>query len=150
MNLFLRPAAPVDLDQAYNIHKAAMRPHVEPIWGWDETEQRRRFGAVFAHRPMQIIEQNSEAVGLLCVEDRLEELVLETIELLPESQGHGVGTDLIRDLLRQAGERRIPVTLQVFHNNPARRVYDRLGFRIYEETPTHVRMRWDPVTVAHK
>jgi ribosomal protein S18 acetylase RimI-like enzyme len=71
------------------------------------------------------------------------ELFLGSIELAPEAQRTGIGSSIIRSVLREASQRRVPVRLQVFRQNPARRLYQRLGFHVTGETPTHVEMVHD-------
>lgn len=36
----LQPATTADNEFCYRLHRAAMRPYVEAIWGWDEATQR--------------------------------------------------------------------------------------------------------------
>lgn len=59
---------------------------------------------------------------------------LETPELLVAvrrgSRGKGVGTSLMRELLKAAGQRFRAVSLSVWPENPAKRLYFRLGFEI--------------------
>jgi GNAT superfamily N-acetyltransferase len=63
------------------------------------------------------------------------------LRVLPGFQGQGWGTRILDDLLRQAKETGVPLTLQVLRVNAgARRLYERLGLRVIEETPTHYRM----------
>ena len=66
---------------------------------------------------------------------------MRTIEILPEYQNRGVGSAVIRDVLAQAQAEGLPVGLQVLKVNPARRLYERLGFNVVGETATHYLMR---------
>lgn len=67
------------------------------------------------------------------------------IALLPEAQGRGIGTQLIRDILRAAQQRRgVPVRLSVFVNNPAKALYARLGFEIVQTEDPRMLMQWTP------
>ena len=50
------------------------------------------------------------------------------IAVLPDYRGQGVGTDLLRRLLRSAGEVYRSVCLSVSVDNPAVRFYERAGF----------------------
>ena len=71
-------------------------------------------------------------------------LLIVDIALLPEMRGTGLGTAILTDLL--AAETR-PVQLQVERTNPARRLYERLGFALVEEQAIRVRMvRQPPAT----
>jgi GNAT superfamily N-acetyltransferase len=75
--------------------------YVELLWGWDEGVQRRLFDERFASRPFQVIQANGEDIGVLQLQDRPEEVVLDLIELLPAWQGKGIGTAVIRSLFAQ-------------------------------------------------
>ena len=136
----LRQATAQDEGRLYEIHGAAMRDHVEAVWGWDEADQRERFRAAFDPARISVIVSSGEPIGLLRVEQRAEEVFLASVELAPEVQRRGLGGDIVRSVLSEAAQRGVPVRLQVFHQNPARRLYERLGFHAVGETPTHVEM----------
>ena len=72
------------------------------------------------------------------------EVFLRFIEVLPEYQNQGVGTALIKSILDEAHPTGQPVGLQVLKVNPARSLYERLGFLTTGETATHYMMRTTP------
>jgi ribosomal protein S18 acetylase RimI-like enzyme len=139
----LRQATAEDEDLLYEIHRAAMHDHVGAVWGWDEADQRARFRAAFDPARISVITVAGQSVGLLRVDDRGDEVFLASVELVPEIQRRGVGGEIVRSVLTDAAERNIPVRLQVLRQNPARRLYERLGFRLVGETATHVEMVHD-------
>jgi predicted N-acetyltransferase YhbS len=47
----------------------------------------------------------------------------------PEARGQGVGEKLMRALIGEAARRGLGLCLSVWTANPARRLYERLGFR---------------------
>ena len=51
------------------------------------------------------------------------------IALLPDHRGRGIGARLLRDVLHEATAAGLPVRLSVERSNPARSLYERLGFR---------------------
>jgi ribosomal protein S18 acetylase RimI-like enzyme len=65
-------------------------------------------------------------------------MVLVVVEVLPEWQGQGIGTRVVSRVVQEAGG--VPVSLHVLKGNPARALYERLGFVIDGETATHVTM----------
>jgi ribosomal protein S18 acetylase RimI-like enzyme len=67
-------------------------------------------------------------------------LFLATVALLPEHQGRGIGTDLVNMVLAEGRRHNLPVRLQVLKVNRARKLYERLGFKAYGESETHVHM----------
>jgi len=64
--------------------------------------------------------------------------------VLPTHQNQRLGTNVMQGLLAAAREKQIPLSLQVLKVNPARTLYERLGFAVIGETPTHYQMRWTP------
>jgi predicted GNAT family acetyltransferase len=55
---------------------------------------------------------------------------LAGIQIVPDYQGQGIGTSIIKTILQEASERAVPVELRVNKDNPdAERLYARLGFR---------------------
>lgn len=119
-----------------------MRPYVEATWGWDEADQLTRFKASFEPSLRQIIELGDQPIGVLHVDVARSPIRLLSIQLLPAFQRQGHGTALIGEVLRQAKER--PVWLQVLKANPAKSLYQRLGFRVVGDTETHWEMLRDP------
>ena len=70
----------------------------------------------------------SQAVGALWADDGEQAIHVLDIAVLPCWRGQGIGTCCLQALLAAAGRRQLPVTLQVASDNPARRLYERLGF----------------------
>ena len=72
------------------------------------------------------------------------ELRLMDIALFPEWRGRGIGTQLIDDLVTEARQRRLLLSLHVEHSNPVRRLYERLGFVVAAEDAVNSRMELRP------
>lgn len=138
----LRPAEQADFAWAYELHKAALGEYVEQTWGWDEEAQQRLFADAFGRQPRQVIEVGGQAVGVLVVDEQRDELYLALIELLPAWQGSGLGTDILRYLLRRARQTQRPLTLHVLRANPrAAALYEREGLRVVDSEPVRLLMR---------
>jgi ribosomal protein S18 acetylase RimI-like enzyme len=91
-----------------------------------------------------IIEAAGTAVGRLYLGGDSEELRLIEISLLPERRGGGLGAAILRDVQAQARAEGRFVSLHVEPANPARRLYERLGFVAVESRPNAIRMEWRP------
>ena len=140
----LRAARQEDAGFLYGLLKATMREYVAQIWGWDEEWQQAYFREHFDPSQERVVVLEGQDIGVLAIEEREDELFLAKISILPEYQGQGIGTQLIESLLDRAFGRGLPVTLQVLKGNPARRLYERLGFVVVGETETHTLMEARP------
>jgi ribosomal protein S18 acetylase RimI-like enzyme len=141
MKYTLRPATSNDYDFLYELKVACLKEYVAATWGWDEAYQQQRFTNFFDPAAIQIIGVDGQNIGQLSVEDMGGELFLSGIYLSPEWQNQGLGTEIIKDVLSTAKASGQQVSLQVLKVNPARRLYERLGFSIFAETDTHFKMR---------
>jgi ribosomal protein S18 acetylase RimI-like enzyme len=144
VNITLRPVTRDDYDFLWALLVDTLRPYVEATWGWDEAYQRARFRDHFDPACQDIVLADGVAVGVFRVERREDSIFLSNIGITPAYQGRGIGTKLIQDLLEKATARGVPVELRVLKVNPARGLYERLGFAVIEEFETHWQMRWEP------
>ena len=144
----LRQATAADDQFCFRLNVAAMREYVESMYGWDEEAQRKYHAEWFDPDRLSIIEDDAgNAVGVLDVSDEGDHLYLSRIAVLPEAQGQGLGTSVLRELIGRGR----PVRLHVFtHNDRARRLYERLGFVVDHDAEREGRYsmhRPAPVTV---
>ena len=138
----LRRASESDKGFLYTLHCATMRGPIEKTWGWDEAWQRYDFEKRFEQYVVSIIEADGRDAGCLWVESSPDSIYLADFQVLPELQGRGIGTSVLRGLIAEATARGVPVELSVLHANPrARRLYERLGFTVVEEGNPFVRMQ---------
>ena len=121
--------------------------------GWDQKQIDDFLAMQFAaqhryyldHLPpseFNIIEGDGKPIGRLYVGDWEDDIRLIDIALLPDHRGLGIGSRLIRDVMDRAASFDKPVRLHVEQNNPARRLYERLGFIVLEERGVNVFMEW--------
>ena len=134
MNISFRKIDPEDFEFLWWLHNAALKDYVSETWGWDEEWQRENFTKNFNPAVGEIVVFNGKDIGYFWVIEKEKEILLASIRLLPEFQNKGIGSQLIKNLIVEAG---MPLTLQVLKVNPARKLYERLGFVIEEETETH-------------
>ncbi|MAS37226.1 MAG: GNAT family N-acetyltransferase [Anaerolineaceae bacterium] len=139
----LRPVTQADYEFLYDLNRRTMRVYVEPLWGWDEAVQRENFQQRFKLDDHFIIVVDGTNAGRLSVDRSAERIFLSQINLLPDFQGKGIGSNLIESLKAEAAQANQPLELRVLQTNrPARRLYTRLGFVVFDENDTHLWMRW--------
>ena len=140
--LALRPATAADEDFLLSLRKQTMTEHLSRVGlAFDDAHHRQRLLANYADA--SVICLGEDAVGLFKAYRRDTAWVLMQIQLAPASQGRGIGAALIEALIAQARREGVPVTLSVLKGNPARRLYDRLGFRVVAEDEHEYEMRCD-------
>jgi len=61
---------------------------------------------------------------------------------LPDHRGAGIGGAILRSLLAEAAAAGKPVRIHVERLNPARRLYERLGFLPVADKGVYVMMEW--------
>jgi ribosomal protein S18 acetylase RimI-like enzyme len=98
----------------------------------------------FGNAEFNIIKKNNTEIGRLYLDRRDEEFRIIDIALLPAYQKMGLGRALLQDVLEEAAESALPVTIHVEKNNPALSLYERLGFTVVEDQGVYNLMRWRP------
>ncbi|MBZ0114971.1 MAG: GNAT family N-acetyltransferase [Thermoanaerobaculia bacterium] len=147
----LRPVATGDRDLLAEIYFSTRRDEIAPLsWSSEEKERflRQQFEAQFEHYRRSfggihsIVEVAGEPAGRLWVEERDDEIRVIDIAILPTFRGQGLGTELLRDVQRQAASRGVPVRIHVEKQNLAMELYRRLGFRTIEDKGVYDLLEW--------
>ncbi|MBS7780098.1 GNAT family N-acetyltransferase [Acidovorax sp. CCYZU-2555] len=87
-----------------------------------------------------MVHRQGGRIGRLFI-DAGAEIRLVDISLSPAWRGRGLGTLLLQALCRQADQLQRPVVAHVETFNPARRLYERLGFVIEDDNQIYLRLR---------
>jgi len=98
---------------------------------------RVRFDSATRTADHAIVELDGQPIGFTCVTSTAVEVYLVRLMILPQFQKRGFGGQIIRETLARADARHLPVRLRVMKVNPAKRLYERHGFVVGEETDTH-------------
>jgi GNAT superfamily N-acetyltransferase len=144
-DITLRVARQDDLEFLFHVLKTSLGPYIEQTHGpWQDEEQRARFFEITKPETHQVIERAGEPIGCLDVAWLPGEVKLNRVFLLPPFQNRGIGSRLVRQVLADARSTGLPVRLRVLRVNPARRLYERLGFVVTGQTDTHFLMEHAP------
>lgn len=138
----LRPATESDRAFLFDLFARTMRSVIQQTWGWDERWQRANFSRRFTGYAVSVIEVDGRGIGGLFLEHRPEDIYIHEIQILPEYQGRGIGTAVIRRVMDEAASRGAAVALSVVPaNRRARRLYEHLGFEVVSIESPFIRMR---------
>jgi RimJ/RimL family protein N-acetyltransferase len=91
--------------------------------------QREHYHREYANARFEILESDGVPIGRLYVHERLSEIRVMDIALVPSARNRGLGSKLLGEILTHAANTSRTVTIHVERFNPALRLYERLGFR---------------------
>ncbi|MBV9928787.1 MAG: GNAT family N-acetyltransferase [Acidobacteria bacterium] len=150
----LRPATPDDYEELVAIYASTRAPELAQVPWTDEQKmhfcrsqydaQKADYDRRYPNPQYDLILLEGRTAGRLWV-GRDEELIhMLDIAILPWAQGQGVGTALIRQLIEEARASGKRLRHMVFMmNEGARRLYERLGFVVFEEVNgAYFHMEW--------
>ena len=146
----LKQVSNTDYDFLKQTHHATLKSHINKMWGWDEEFQDNYFKEGFNKDNLKLIIINNNLVGYLEIHKNENTINIVNILIQPEHQGYGLGTQIIEDILKEAATQSLSVALGVFKvNTDAKKLYERLGFKITEETKTHFLMKIDALGLTN-
>ena len=149
-----RPAGEADLPFLFQVY-ASTRVEELAQTGWPAELQnvflRQQFEAQHHHyrtyypaAEWLVVQCRGEDVGRLYLEEWPGQLRIIDIALLPSARGHGLGAAILSDTLAMAAARGKAASIHVEKNNPAMRLYRRLGFLTVEDKGVYDLMEWHP------
>ena len=89
-----------------------------------------------------IVERDGVAIGRLYLVEWTREFRVIDIALVPEARGGGIGGALLADIMGAAAAAGKAVSAHVERNNPALRLYARLGFGLAEDKGVYLLLEW--------
>jgi ribosomal protein S18 acetylase RimI-like enzyme len=112
---------------------------------WDEPMRRAAIRRSFKAADSRIIVLEGRDIGWTQVTERDADYNLAQIQILDEFCGLGIGSAIIRDLLRHAAHEGKTVSLSAVRTNRAIELYKRLGFAVIDPDATPIiDMVWTP------
>ena len=151
----LRPFVESDLLFLFHVYAASRDREMALLTHWSDAEKeaflqdqfRLQHSHYQTHYPdarFDLILDQSNAIGRLYVAELKSEIRLMDIALLPEYRGQGIGSALMQELMERAAASGKLVSLHVEEYNPARRLYERLGFQMVGDAGLYKLMHWMP------
>lgn len=150
MPLALRPALQQDFEYCRRLYFAEMKWIIEELH-LDQTAQEVSFQQQWCRTQARIIVFDDVDVGWLQTVMQADELFIAQMFVDRPFQRKGIGTEVMKRLIGEATQLNRTVRLNVVKINPARRLYERMGFRVTHEDDRKLYMtfnssRADPVS----
>ena len=147
-----RPAGAGDEEFLFRLY-VSTRAAEMAAFGWPPEQQeiflrmqyRARTGGYSATYPNAghtILLEAGAPVGAMIVNRDSKEVRLVDIAFLTEHRNHGYGQREVSNLIRQAAALALPLRLSVRRENPAVRLYQRLGFIPISEDAMYIEMEY--------
>lgn len=143
MEYTYRDCLMADFDFLFELKKQNFKKYVDKYWSWNDQDQKNRLKIDLEEhlQHKHIILLNNNVIGVYAVHiTENGDCFINEISLLEEYQGKGIGTKILKEQLKENKKQKIRTILQVFKDNPAKKLYERLGFIVYGETETHYQM----------
>ncbi|MGO0063384.1 GNAT family N-acetyltransferase [Brevibacillus fluminis] len=132
---------------------AASRAEELAAWGMDEgtrdmflrmqwNAQRQSYEQQFPGAEHQIVLEDDNKIGKIVIYRTEQQIRLVDLIILPAFQNRGIGTRLLQELQQEAMREDKPLFLSVLQTNPAKRLYERLGFLVTGGDEVYAGMAW--------
>ena len=140
LGVALRPMTDDDLPFSADLY-ASIRAEELAQTGWPIAAQHAHYRQHYAAATRLIIERDGVAVGRLYLFEGASDVRIVDIALMPAARGGGIGGALLDTIRASAAGK--TVSIHVERANPARRLYERQGFRVVDaERGPYDLMEW--------
>jgi len=138
MKYTFRKCEESDFNFIYELKEKCFKWYIEEIYGWDEKIQIELTQKEMDEHltDMNIIQYEGTDIGLFTFYfDEKGDACIGMFAILPDYQGMGIGTKILKTVLEE--NEGVRIYLKTYRENPARNLYLRVGFKKYDETKTH-------------
>jgi len=132
MQLSRRAATRADLPYLLALRSESMGPHLAAA-GMDRSDEAQLARVLHCFDCAQILLGDGEPIGLLKLQREPGEWRLHQLQLSGAVRGQGLGRRVLQEILAEARQSGARVTLTVLKANPAKGLYERLGFSVVGE-----------------
>ncbi|MBD3342335.1 MAG: GNAT family N-acetyltransferase [Candidatus Lokiarchaeota archaeon] len=140
----LKSASSEDAKFVFLLQKITIKSYFQILGMWKEEERSLYFKHHFQPRYVQIIEHNGKKIGAISNSHKRNKIILFYILILPKYQNKGVGTFLLKGLIKKAEKENKPILISVLRlNKRARQLYTKLGFKIVNQNDLHYFMEYN-------
>ncbi|MGD1940235.1 MAG: GNAT family N-acetyltransferase [Leptolyngbyaceae cyanobacterium] len=128
MNYHLRPATDDDYSFCHDLTRQNMDTLVCRHWGgWQDT----KFQEDFVAENTVIIIVADQPVGYLSRKFLGQAIYIDNLQIASAHRNRGIGTHFLQSLFDEYSDQTIQLT--TFEDNSAKRLYERMGFKIVEK-----------------
>ncbi|WCT57203.1 GNAT family N-acetyltransferase [Paenibacillus kyungheensis] len=138
--LKLVQASSIHKEQLAELRAMVLQEDLTRLGRFDEHKVRQRFRNAFDPSYTWLIEVEGKIAGCVALKPEQEGYILEHFYMYPDVQGHGIGSQTLRQLLARPHLQGKVVHLNVLQGSPAQRLYERFGFELDSEDEVDIFM----------
>lgn len=143
MKISFQPAKTADIPFLLNLRKRTMNSYLEDAGMMISNDYHHaRIKEYFADSSIICI--NGKAVGLIKLSKQEDKLHIRQFQILPALQNKGVGSQVLQLIMKKAQQLNLPITLNVMLKNPAKRLYEKYGFKTTGQNDLEYKMKYHP------
>lgn len=149
-----RPATPDDVGFLRYLYGTTREDEMRQVPWTDEQKkafidhqfsaQKWHYEDAYPECQFLVIEHEGTSIGRLYIDRGPKDIEIVDIALLPEYRGQGIGRVLLQEILDEGQATGKNVTIFVERFNPARHLYDRLGFEHVDDNGVYHHLVWKP------
>lgn len=137
--LIYRKALETDIGYLLQLRKETMEEHLTNS-GILPNEEDQLLRIKYLFNQAKIVVLNNQNAGLLKLDESENRIEIVQIQIDPKFQKRGLGQQIIKEVLKNAVAENKEVFLSVLKVNPAKELYERLGFKIIGENKSSFMM----------
>ena len=133
LQINFRKAHQDDLDFLLRLRIETMQVHLKNA-GFNLSEEDHLQRVLYQFENAKIILLDEQVIGLLKLSYQVDFIEIIQIQIDPSQQGKGIGRQVVECVLKEAKSKNRDVKLSVLKRNPAKGLYEKLGFEVVGET----------------
>ncbi len=134
-----RAASHDDFEFLFGLKKAAEYDAVSRVFGWDEALQRQLHEQEWNEAKPTVIELDGKRIGSYLFEAQGDGYYFGRFFLLPEYQGMGIGSAVMKACIARSGSKTIHLCYLI--GNQVHSLYERFGFKVVSQDEHFAYMR---------
>lgn len=145
MNYTFRNCTNGDIEFILNLKELCLKWYIKKIYGWDKEVQHKKTVNELSRLSdkMRIIIADNKDIGVTTFYENNGVYVVGLIMIHPDYQNKGIATSIIEEYIKTAKADNKKIIVKTYVKNPARKLYNHLGFVLKSIEGTHAHYEID-------
>lgn len=139
----LRVCTKNDIYFIFDLKKLCLKWYIDEVYGWDDATQldktKKELDKLIEF--MRIISVDGKDIGITTFIEHDNIYNVGLLMIHPEYQNKGIATNILKEYINIANKDKKKLILRTYKHNPAKRLYERLGFKVYDEDNINIYLK---------